>query len=130
MPWLHNTSSSFILAGVPFSQGSPRRKIIRGVISDGYQWVFIILHLNENGKGGGYWITDEMPIGSGYDHLERIESPKPDVIAGILAHWVRRHSLFQQGVFTNLLQVQHCYDDIDENDWFVRGPREKLGAPY
>ena len=97
MPWPHNTSSFFILVGVRFSQGLPSKKIIRGVISDGYQWVFIILHLNENGKGGGYWITDETPIGSAYDYLECIESPKPDIVAGILAHWVCRYSIFFSG---------------------------------
>ena len=78
---------SFYLGRCPFSQDSSRRKIIRGAISDGYQWVFIILHLNENGKVGGRWITREVPIGSGYDYFERIKNPKPDVVAGILLFW-------------------------------------------
>lgn len=27
-------------------------------------------------------------------------------------------SFSQRGMFTNASQVQHCYDDINENDWF------------
>ena len=71
--------------------------MVRGAISDGHRWVFIILGVNEGGKGGVYWVTEEVPIGSGYDCLERIKDPEPDVVAGILAHWVCRHLFFSVG---------------------------------
>jgi len=71
--------------------------MIRGVISDGYRWVFILFRLKENGKGGDYWVTPEMQLGPKYYHLDCIESPGPDIVASILAHWVRRHLFFSAG---------------------------------
>jgi len=81
----------FSFVGVRFSQDVSRKMVIRGVISDGYQWVFIILCLDESGKGGFYWVTSEVLID---DHLGRIENPEPDAVAGILAYWVCRHFFF------------------------------------
>jgi len=72
-----------------FSQDVSRKKVIRGALSNGYEWVFLILELDENGKGGNYRTSRPTVIGSGYSYLDRIENPWPDVVAGILAHWVR-----------------------------------------
>lgn len=53
MHQLYNTGAlSGLLTYTYFSQDSPRMKVVRGVISDGIEWEFIILHLNENGRVG------------------------------------------------------------------------------
>jgi len=87
----------FYFGGVRFSQDVFRKKVIRGVISDGHRWVFLILLLNKNCKGGVYWVTPEVPIGSGCGPSERIEAPEPDILAGILAHWVCLRLFFSAG---------------------------------
>ena len=40
-----------------FSQNPPRENVIRGAVSNGLGWKFITLHLNENGRGGGYKVS-------------------------------------------------------------------------
>ena len=79
----HNTSEFDHLAHVDFSQDLPRKKVVRGVLSNGSEWLFIILRLNKNGKGGGYMASRHIMTGPGVRyHI------KSDIIAGILAHWV------------------------------------------
>ena len=79
-----------------FSQDESRKKIIRGAVSDGYEWAFIILELNENGKGGFYRTAQPISIGS--RRPGSIENPWPDVVAGsILAHWVRHRLILSIG---------------------------------
>ena len=96
MLWPHNTSASGLLVHVYFSQDVPREMVIRGALSDGYRWVFIVLRLNEDGKGGVFWMTGDIDLGSGFDELERVNviDPGPDIVAAILAYWVRRHCLY------------------------------------
>jgi len=73
---------------VTSSQASSRAKIVRGAISNGYKWVFVILQLDENGKGGGYKISPEIAIDFERNFPNHVSGRGPDIIAGILAHWV------------------------------------------
>jgi len=63
-------------------------------MTNGIEWEFIILHLNENGKGGGYKVSPPVVIESEPEHPYHVVSPGPDVVAAILAHWVRQYLLF------------------------------------
>ncbi|KAG6829097.1 hypothetical protein H0H92_005710 [Tricholoma furcatifolium] len=83
-----------------------QRSTIRGALTDGYSWIFIILFFNKEGKGASWrrslaiWYTMEDVHGA------RIpKDAEPDVIAGILAHWVER-----------------CFDNVDDEDWFTISP--------
>jgi len=94
MPWSQNTSGFDRSIHIPFSQGLSRAEIVRGAISNGYQWAFIILQLNENGRGGKYRISPEIVINFEDKFPNHVANRGPDIIAGVLAHWVCHCFLF------------------------------------
>jgi hypothetical protein len=68
-----------------------RKSHIRGALTNGYEWLFLVLSVNPNGKGATYRISDRSysaaPQEAGVDMV--IPELSPDMIAGILASWVR-----------------------------------------
>ena len=61
----------------------PRKNILRGALTDGHAWIFIILVLNSDGNGAKY--RSSLPI---YVGRPQVIKPWPDVVAAILSHWV------------------------------------------
>ena len=96
-PWSQNISKVNLLICIPLTQRLSRAEVVRGAISNGYQWAFIILQLNENGKGGKYMITPEIEISFKNKFPNHVTNREPDIIAGILAHWVCRCFLCSVG---------------------------------
>ena len=70
-----------------------REKVVRGVVSDGREWKFIILYLNKDRKGGGYKVSPQVVIGYEPNDPFHDIRPGPDIVTGILAHWVCHHHL-------------------------------------
>jgi len=68
-----------------FSQDSSRKQVIRGAVTNGAEWTFIILNLDENGKGGEYRISRPLVIESDSEPF----GPGRAVLLAILTHWVR-----------------------------------------
>jgi hypothetical protein len=65
-----------------------RKKVLRGAVTNGYQWSFILIKINDNYEGASYMNSVPIQIGgSFYDHGISNES-WPDLIAAILLHWV------------------------------------------
>ena len=118
---LHGTSAScFVTRTYPsLSQHPSREKVVRSVVSNGLEWKFIILHLNENGRGGGYKVSPRVVIKSKPDYPFEVIPPGPDIVAEILAHLVRLLSFPWHDTLTNVPQIPRCYEDLDENDWFA-----------
>ena len=68
-----------------------RRDVIRGAVTTGDRWIFLILVMNPDGDGAKYWLSGQFSILSGYSMPSTravITSPIPDVVAGILTRWV------------------------------------------
>jgi len=66
-----------------------RQTHIRGALTNGYEWIFIILSVNPNG-GASYRASipqSAAPVQEG-DQIT-IHKTQPDLIAGILTSWVR-----------------------------------------
>ncbi|KAJ3546232.1 hypothetical protein NMY22_g2134 [Coprinellus aureogranulatus] len=61
------------------------KKTIRGVLSNGCKWIFLILTLNEDGDGGGYVASEAASILVGFSEVSK---EMVSLVAGILAHWV------------------------------------------
>ncbi|KAF9642126.1 hypothetical protein BDM02DRAFT_3124827 [Thelephora ganbajun] len=78
-----------------------KKNVIRGALTNGRDWIFLILYLNEDGGGGTYLQSRpiELQVSSSYPYS--VLPPEPDIIAGILAYWMER-----------------SFVDLDENDWF------------
>jgi len=76
---------------------------IRGTLTNGYEWLFLVLNVNSNGTGASYRISDRSysaaPQETGVNMV--IPDMPPDMIAGILASW-----------------IEHSCEDLLEDDWF------------
>ncbi|KAF9009584.1 hypothetical protein BDQ17DRAFT_1538991 [Cyathus striatus] len=69
------------------------KNTIRGALSNGPDWIFLILSLNEDGSAS---YQQSCSISASF-----ATEPFPDVISGIISHW-----------------AQKCYCNLDEDDWF------------
>jgi hypothetical protein len=54
-------------------------------------------------------------------HPYHIMSPNPYLIAGIIAYLVRRHRFCSVDVFTDMLQMEYSFVDLDNGDWSTVG---------
>jgi len=96
-----------------------REDIVRGVLTNGFEWIFLILHLNKGGKGGKYMASPTVRIIMDHDITWKVLSPGPDIVAGILADWVcSALSFLSMHSLTNRGQLQNGFADLDKNDWF------------
>jgi len=78
---------------------------IRGTLTNGHEWLFLVLNVNSNGKGASYRISDRKfsiaPHDNGVNVDLVISDRGSDLIAGILASW-----------------IEHSCEDLLEDDWF------------
>lgn len=79
------------------------KNIIRGAVTDGHNWIFLVLKMDPNGDGAIYAqslqrtrLMTVVPPGD-----EEISRTMCDVIAGIIGYW-----------------IEHSNEDIGDDDWF------------
>ncbi|KAF5388904.1 hypothetical protein D9757_005073 [Collybiopsis confluens] len=75
---------------------------IRGALTNGHEWMFIILSFNKDGNGASYKYS--IPLEYRKTRTPNEETPEqssPDVIACILLEW-----------------IQKSFQDLDTDDWF------------
>ncbi|CAA7266397.1 unnamed protein product [Cyclocybe aegerita] len=82
------------------------KPVVCGVLTVGDTWIFLVVVMNSNSDGAKYWQSEEISILTltppGH---ARITSPWPDVVAGILADWMKQR-----------------FEDIEGgDDWFEVG---------
>jgi len=66
-----------------------RKQILRGALTNGHEWIFLLLKLNNNHDGASYWQSNVVKFTPGSTHDgQLILGDWPDLIAGILSHWV------------------------------------------
>lgn len=82
--------------------------------------MFTILLLNADRKGGVFSVSDEIAIKFSDSIPPRVAGNGPDIVANILAHWVRHPLSLSLRMFTNTPQIHNCSTDLDQDDWFVR----------
>ena len=71
-------------SGILLSDFYLRKKIIRGALTTGDCWMFIIVRSRGDKHRASYWMTAPIILLEG----KLIQSNMHDVIAGILFHWV------------------------------------------
>ena len=69
-----------------FSHQIPRKDVIHGALTDGQDWIFIILKMKPDGNGGVYVQSDELYLVVKIIRKE-ISRTMCSVIAGIIPHW-------------------------------------------
>jgi hypothetical protein len=67
-----------------------RKTHIQGTLTNGYEWLFLVLSVNANGEGASYRISDCAYSAAPQQTLVSMVIPDlpPDMIAGVLASWV------------------------------------------
>ncbi|KAG6807751.1 hypothetical protein H0H93_001120, partial [Arthromyces matolae] len=88
-----------VLAQMYASGKKVRTRHIRGVLSNGYQWLFVILHINADGKGATYHVSKRTFSAQPAEPATTI--PNVDLIAAMLSSW-----------------ILHSFEDIGEDDFF------------
>jgi hypothetical protein len=68
------------------------KQVVRGALTNGREWIFLLVKLNDNGNGASFMQSDIIHL---YVQQEGLSGgpqvmirPFPDLIAGILSHWV------------------------------------------
>ncbi|PPQ91549.1 hypothetical protein CVT25_008668 [Psilocybe cyanescens] len=77
---------------------------IRGILTNGYEWLFLVLTVNQDGKGASYRVSDHPYSAAPQENFgnEVIPDVPLDMISGILASW-----------------IEHSCEDLLEDDWFI-----------
>ncbi|KAJ3498006.1 hypothetical protein NLJ89_g10275 [Agrocybe chaxingu] len=70
---------------------------IRGVLTSGRGWIFLILKLNADGNGGSYLESDELTISR--EALGQVSKTAASLLSAIIAHWMK-----------------HSHEELDEDD--------------
>ncbi|KAE9401740.1 hypothetical protein BT96DRAFT_817563 [Gymnopus androsaceus JB14] len=83
-----------------------RKDTVCGALTNGHEWMFILLSLNKDGNGASYKLSTLIQYTVANDSLDacgdlKPAHPWPDIIAGILLDW-----------------TQNSFDNLDNNDWF------------
>ncbi|KAG5640967.1 hypothetical protein DXG03_006479 [Asterophora parasitica] len=107
VPLVHQIAQAVaeMYASATYPKYESEKSIIRGALTNGHEWIFSILYLNEDddSQGGTYAESPTIKIQVSDDYPYHVLPPGPDVVAGILAYWMER-----------------SFVDLDENDWFCR----------
>ncbi|KAF8171152.1 hypothetical protein BJ912DRAFT_1082497 [Pholiota molesta] len=79
------------------------KKVIRGALTDGHKWIFLLLTFNATGEGAAYKDSGVVKLHRtfGPDIDAVVSAPSADVIAGILLHW-----------------ITNGFSDVGADDWF------------
>ncbi|EIW52238.1 uncharacterized protein TRAVEDRAFT_75294 [Trametes versicolor FP-101664 SS1] len=77
---------------------------IRGALTNGTSWIFLLLELDTSFLGGRYWESarQDVVIQSSGDR-RWVDEESVDRMAALLAHWAK-----------------HCAEDLTEDDWFEK----------
>jgi hypothetical protein len=67
------------------------KKVLRGALTNGRDWIFLLINLNDDYDGALYKQSDMVQLRTmkSLDGRLVIPAPWPDLIAAILSHWVR-----------------------------------------
>jgi len=79
------------------------KTIIRGALTSGHDWIFIILKMHPDGNGGVYAESEKIRLMAVFPPgVEQISRTMCATIAGIIAHW-----------------IDHSNEEIGDDDWFT-----------
>ncbi|KAF9490987.1 hypothetical protein BDN71DRAFT_1510808 [Pleurotus eryngii] len=83
----------------------PEKPLLRGTLTNGFIWIFIIVYLDDAPSAGGTYRVS-VPVSFAATRAAELyhvpeTDPAPNLISGILTHW-----------------LEHSFDDIGEDDWF------------
>jgi len=81
-----------------------KKKVVRGVLTNGCDWIFLLVKLNDDWDGATYKFSTMMKYRGAVESLNgerEILAPWPDLIAAVLLYW-----------------VENSFVDLGSDDWF------------
>ncbi|KAN0131993.1 hypothetical protein V8E53_010273 [Lactarius tabidus] len=80
-----------------------QNKVVRGALTNGHDWIFLLIKLNDNYEGASYKQSDmiHLEVMKNPDFHLVIPKPWPDLISAILLHW-----------------IGNSFVDLGSDDWF------------
>ncbi|KAI9066931.1 hypothetical protein FKP32DRAFT_1589111 [Trametes sanguinea] len=87
-------------------------RYIRGALTSGTGWIFLLLEVNADQKGGRFWHTypwrvNREMLSDGNVRAWTVQQHSVDTIVAILADW-----------------TLHCAENLTDDDWFERDARK------
>lgn len=82
-----NSSELFVCSSWYLLHKIIRKDVIRGALTDGQEWIFIILKMKPDGNGGTYAQSEELYIMARTFNRKEINRVTCSVISGIIAYW-------------------------------------------
>ena len=86
-----------------------RKKVLRGAVTNGHQWIFILIKINDNYEGASFMDSDIIQIGGPIMNIfgqGMSNMSWPDLIAAILLHWVHFFSMDMNHWLTVMLDCK------------------------
>jgi hypothetical protein len=65
-----------------------RKKVLRGALTNGHDWIFLLIKINDNYESVSYQKSNVLQTKKDLNGQLVITKPWPDLIAAILSHWV------------------------------------------
>src|SRR6266550_9061513 len=97
------------------------KQVVRGALTNGREWIFLLVKLNDDRNGASFMQSDIIHLNTQQEKLSGPQvmiRPFPDLIAGILSHWV---SLTQSAYWIVVrveCQMQNSFVELASDDWF------------
>ncbi|KIL59052.1 hypothetical protein M378DRAFT_180985 [Amanita muscaria Koide BX008] len=80
------------------------KQVVRGALTNGREWIFLLVKLNDDRNGASFMQSDIIHLNTQQEGLSGPQvmiRPFPDLIAGILSHW-----------------MQNSLVELASDDWF------------
>lgn len=81
-----------------------QQKVLRGALTNGYDWIFLLMTLNDDYNGASYMRSAQLSLGIQKPTEDELVIPRrsSDLIAGILSYW-----------------IENSFSDLGSDDWFT-----------
>ncbi|PPQ74069.1 hypothetical protein CVT26_006950 [Gymnopilus dilepis] len=77
------------------------KRLIRGAVTNGHEWIFLVVKLNEDGNGAQYAESDLLSVVGGIVS-QSIQEEAVSLLSAIVAYW-----------------MQHSHEELDDEDFFM-----------
>jgi len=80
------------------------KQVVRGALTNGHEWIFLLVKFNNDRNGASFMkscVINLDTYSDGKDGPQVMARPSPDLIAGILSHW-----------------MQNSFVELANDDWF------------
>ena len=96
-----------------------RKKILRGALTNGRDWIFLLIKFNDDYDGASYKqsVLIQLESARSLNGQVVISEPWPDLIAAILSHWVSWILISIIKLLTDLKRALQTLEAMIGSNW-------------